>query len=311
MRRRRPTALFIAAALACVAGCGGSQAGETSAETAAQTAPPAPGTIEALWKAPGEDVGLIQGTRDYAPGKLRVSFLVVRGNGAVVERPTARVWLARGLKQKPFAEATARLEPIGVPGGSTAEVGSIYVTELEVAEPGTYWLLAEPDGAEQPIQGLGNLVVAEEFSAPVVGEQAPASESPTLASTGGDFEALTTSEEPVRALYEQSVAELLAAGKPFVVAFATPAFCESRACGPTVEVVDAVRQRVGGSALGWHHVEIYADNDPNKGVNRWVEEWNLPSEPWVFVVGADGKVAARFEGHVSVEELEAAVRRVA
>jgi hypothetical protein len=298
---------FLAAALVLASGCGGSD-GDTARTT--EAAPPRAGTLEALWKAPGEDVGLIQGTRDYAPGVLRVSFLVVRGNGSAAERPRARVWLARGLKQKPFLEATARLERIGIPGGSTADVGSIYVTELRVEQPGTYWLLAEPEGAAEPVQGVGNLVVSSEFAAPVVGEPAPASETPTLASTGGDLEALSTAAEPVRELYRWSVAEMLEARAPFVVTFATPAFCESRACGPTVEVVDEVRRRTAGSGARFHHVEIYEGNDPNNAVNRWVTEWNLPSEPWVFVVDRDGKIAARFEGHVSVDELQAAVQRV-
>ena len=56
------------------------------------------------------------------------------------------------------------------------------------------------------------------------------------------------------------------------------------------------------------HVEIYKDNNPAQGTNRWVGEWHLPSEPWVFVVGRDGRIKARFEGSVSVAELERAVR---
>ena len=40
-----------------------------------------------------------------------------------------------------------------------------------------------------------------------------------------------------------------------------------------------------------------------------MREWKLPSEPWVFVVGPDGKVRDRFEGTVSVRELEASVKR--
>jgi hypothetical protein len=303
--RSRPPA-FLAAALVLASGCGGS---DDATSTAATQAAPA-GSIEALWRAQGEDVGLIQGTRDYAPGVLRISFLVVRGNGAAVELPRARVWLARGLKQKPFLRGTARLERIGIPGGSTADIGSIFVTQLRVDKPGTYWLLAEPEGADQPVQGLGNVVVEADFKAPVVGERAPASKTPTLASAGGDLGAISTSSPPVPELYRWSVAEMLKARAPFVVTFATPAFCESRACGPTVEVVDQVRRNVAGSHVRFHHVEIYKGNDPNNGVNRWVTEWNLPSEPWVFVVGRDGKVAARFEGHVSVAELRAAVERV-
>ena len=56
------------------------------------------------------------------------------------------------------------------------------------------------------------------------------------------------------------------------------------------------------------HVEIYKDNNPAQGENRWVGEWHLPSEPWVFVVGRDGRIKARFEGSVSVAELERAAR---
>jgi hypothetical protein len=40
-------------------------------------------------------------------------------------------------------------------------------------------------------------------------------------------------------------------------------------------------------------------------------EWGLTTEPWTFVVGADGRIASRFEGLVSVHELEAAVHAAA
>ena len=58
------------------------------------------------------------------------------------------------------------------------------------------------------------------------------------------------------------------------------------------------------------HVEVFADNDPAKGYNRWMKEWHLQSEPWVFVVDRAGRIAAKFEGSVSQRELIAAVQRV-
>ena len=96
---------------------------------------------------------------------------------------------------------------------------------------------------------------------------------------------------------------------PFVVAFATPKYCASRTCGPTVDVVSTVRRDHADSGVRFIHVEIYEDNDPAKGVNQWVTEWKLPSEPWVFLVGPDGKIRDRFEGTVSVRELDASVRQ--
>jgi hypothetical protein len=76
-----------------------------------------------------------------------------------------------------------------------------------------------------------------------------------------------------------------------------------------VDVVDRVRRDFRGSGVRFIHVEVYRDNDPARGVNRWMREWRLPSEPWVFVVGRDGRIRAKFEGSVSLRELREAVRR--
>jgi hypothetical protein len=301
---RARAAALIAVVLAT--GCG------SKSDSPSQDAAPPSGTIESLWRAPGEDVGLIQGTSDYAPGRVRVSFLVIRSDGRAVERPRARIWLASDMKAKPFLETTAALERVGVPGGAAAagDVRSLYVTHVDVPKPGRFWLLAEPVGGE-PVQGLGTLVVKEREASPAVGARAIPSRTPTIASTGGNLKLLTTATPPDRALLRYSVADSLAARKPFVVAFATPEFCTSRTCGPTVDVLDHVRRRLGPTEVRFIHVEIFEGNDPQNGVNRWVKEWNLPSEPWVFVVGRDGRIKAKFEGSVSVSELEKAALAIA
>jgi hypothetical protein len=253
-------------------------------------------------------VAIVPGTADFGPGRVRLTFLVIDDEGRVVTRPTARVWIARGLEQEPFAETTARSEPIGVEGSEEADAEAIFVTHLDLAEPGTYWVLAEPEGGRE-IQAIGNVVVVDDPAAPAVGEPAVASETPTIASTGGDFEALTTQDPPDRELLEHSIADSLEAKVPFVVTFATPRYCQTRTCGPVVDVVDAVREQYGSQGVRFIHVEIYEDNDPAKETNRWVREWNLPSEPFTFVVGADGLIKEKFEGTVSVRELAEAVEQ--
>jgi hypothetical protein len=295
----RAAALALAAGL-LVAGCGGS--------SGAAQEEPEDGTLEALWRAPGDDVAIVPGTADFGPGRVRLTFLVIDDEGRVVTRPTARVWIARGLEQEPFAETTARSEPIGVEGSEEADAEAIFVTHLDLAEPGTYWVLAEPEGGRK-IQAIGNVVVVDDPAAPAVGEPAVASETPTIASTGGDFEALTTQDPPDRELLEHSIADSLEAKVPFVVTFATPRYCQTRTCGPVVDVVDAVREQYGSQGVRFIHVEIYEDNDPAKETNQWVREWNLPSEPFTFVVGADGLIKERFEGTVSVRELAEAVEQ--
>jgi hypothetical protein len=120
---------------------------------------------------------------------------------------------------------------------------------------------------------------------------------------------LTTSTKPDPALYRTSVAEAIEAGDPLVVTFATPKYCTSRTCGPVVDVVSEVRRRHADAGIRFVHAEIYRGNDPTQPENPWITAWKLPSEPWVFVVDGDGVVQARFEGTVSVRELDRAVRR--
>jgi hypothetical protein len=114
---------------------------------------------------------------------------------------------------------------------------------------------------------------------------------------------------PDRALLRISIAAALAAHDPFVVTFATPRYCTSRICGPVVDIVDHVRRQYAHKQIRFIHVEIYRDNDPRKGPNRWVREWHLPGEPWTFLVGRDGRIKAKFQGSVSTHELGEAIRR--
>jgi hypothetical protein len=293
--RRTAVPLLLVLALAA---CGGG--GKKQAQS---------GTLAALLAQPGPDVALVQGTSDYAVGEVRVTFLVVDRQARIVSRPRARVLVGSSLASRPIVATEARLEPIGIPGHSEAAAGgarAIYVARFRLTKPGTYTLVAEPNGA--PIQAVGNLKVGARPSAPAVGDRAIPSRTPTLASARGDLAALTTASPPDRSLLRYSVADSLAAHVPFVLVFATPKFCTSRTCGPVVDVVEAVQRRFAGRGVRFIHVEIYTDNDPAQGQNRWVREWRLPSEPWVFAVGRDGRVKGRFEASVSVAELAAAVR---
>jgi hypothetical protein len=289
----RVLAVLLAAAALC-GGCGGSG---TSTGT----------TLTSLLKRPGPDVALTAGASEFVPGDVRYPFLVIRSDAKPVYRPTATLWVARSRAGKPFAHATARLEPIGVPGRSEAAFGGvtrIYVAHLRVPRPGRYWLVAQPQGAR--IQAFGVLDVAAHPRSAALGAKAPHSATPTLATAPAAR--ITTSRPPDLPLLRYSIAGSLAAHRPFVVTFATPKFCTSRTCGPVVDVMEAVRQRFADRGVRFIHVEVFRNNNPQLGYNRWMRQWGLLTEPWVFLVGRDGRIKAKFEGSVSVGELAAAVR---
>jgi hypothetical protein len=291
----RLSAVAALATLFVVAGCGGSSSN----------------TLDSILKRPGPEVAVAEGAGDFSAGAVRYPFLVIQKDGRPVNRASARLWLATGRGSRPFQETTARLEPIGIPGESEPAAGGvtkIYVAHLRIPKPGRYWLVAEPDGAK--IQAVGVFNVRRRSQSPAVGARAPDSPTPTLAGAHGRVSALTTRQPPDLALLHYSVAGSLAAHKPFVVTFATPRFCTSRTCGPVVDVVNAVRKRYARDGVRFIHVEVYEKNDPSRGYNRWMRQWGLASEPWVFLVGRDGRIKGKFEGSVSVPELASAVQRL-
>ena len=168
------------------------------------------------------------------------------------------------------------------------------------------------DGAETLV--TFTFPVREESASPNVGDAAPASTNLTLA-TEPNIKRLSTDQEPEPALYETTVADAIALGKPVVVVFATPAFCQTRFCGPVVENVKEVRQDFLDTVT-FIHIEpfdldeegqIVTTEDGGPSVSAPMLEWNLQTEPWVFVLNADGIVAARFEGAASPTELTAAI----
>ena len=124
---------------------------------------------------------------------------------------------------------------------------------------------------------------------------------------GGDLAAIDTRIPPLPELHSTNFADVLGK-RPVVLAFATPQLCQTRVCGPVVDVVAEVRAQSEG--VEFIAQEIYVDNDINKRVRPQVGEWRLPTEPWTFVIGKDGKVAERFEGAVSVRELQSAVDKL-
>jgi hypothetical protein len=151
----------------------------------------------------------------------------------------------------------------------------------------------------------GSAQVGAYAGVPQVGQKAPLIHTPTPADTGGDLSKITTRIPPDT---QNKVDYADVYGKePIVLLFATPQFCQSRVCGPVVDVAEQVKQLYGDKAA-FIHMEIYKDNDPNKGPRPQVHAFRLPSEPWLFVINKQGRVQSVLEGAFGVEELTRVVK---
>ena len=154
-----------------------------------------------------------------------------------------------------------------------------------------------------------------------VGDKAPASDTPTLADAGGDLARISTDASPVKAFYETSIADAVAAGKPFVVAFATPKFCTSKQCGPTLDRLKPIAARHPGvTAINVEPYElefkdgqlqpVLSGDPPQLTPTQATTDWRLPTEPWIFVVDKNGVVTASYMLIFSDEELDAALAAI-
>ncbi|MEM7338518.1 MAG: hypothetical protein AAF467_07725 [Actinomycetota bacterium] len=149
--------------------------------------------------------------------------------------------------------------------------------------------------------------VGRESSVPGLGDAAPPSITPTAGDVD-DLAEISTDPEPDPAFYELTIADAVANGRPTVVVFATPAFCQTALCGPTVEIIKTTM--ADHADVDVVHVEPFVLDEARAGSLVPVEtmaEWGVQTEPWVFVVAADGTIAATFEGILGPDELGAAL----
>jgi hypothetical protein len=156
----------------------------------------------------------------------------------------------------------------------------------------------QDDGVDDEVRGC--FEVTARGTTPAIGEGAPSSDVPTRDDVENLME-ISTDDDPNPRFYSTTPAEAIKKGDPFVLVFATPKYCTSQVCGPTLDEV--ARVVADYPDLTVIHTEIYEDLEPTSPVVPAVEEWGLPSEPWVFVVDSKGLVAAKYEGSVSDQEL--------
>jgi len=187
------------------------------------------------------------------------------------------------------------------------DVVGVYAFHVEIPGPATYQLTIDA-GELGELAPIG-FIASDDPPQVAVGERAPLSESRTLDDVS--LEDLTSDPTPVESFYEMTVAEAVEAG-PAVLIFATPAWCTSQSCGPMLDQVQDLVPEYPD--LNYVHVEVYENihvtDRQDLVLVPPVEEWGLPSEPWLYVTDRSGTVTAAFEGAVSDGELREALDAV-
>jgi hypothetical protein len=222
---------------------------------------------------------------------------------------------------EPIARAEADARFVGVETGYVDESAGgrrevtgedgVYVANVGFDRPGAWGVrIAVRASATEYEEFPFRFTVRERSDEPAIGDPAPRSVQATLA-TEPDITAIDSSSPPRPEMHGQTIADAVMSGRPAVIAFATPAFCRSRLCAPVMDtVMDPLAASHAGRAA-FIHVEPYLLRDLREGFMEnavpAAREWGLQSEPWIFVVGRDGRIAAKFEGIVALDEVREAL----
>ena len=258
------------------------------------------------------EVGLA--TSVFTVGKDRLAFGVIDDQGQFVYGPTA-VYMAPTPDEPAKGPFLAPADVLITQGRYRSEqaaeesdpFAAVYQANVEFDKKGPWAVLAVTQKGNTFVAAPANVQVSTKKADPIpdVGENAPKVATDTLASVGGDEDKLDT-RTPPSDMHERSFDEVVGK-KPVALLFATPQLCQSRVCGPVTDIALQMKAKYGDD-MDFIHQEVYVDNDPNAGLRPPLEAFKLRTEPWLFVVGSDGKITARLEGSFGLNAFENAVK---
>ena len=256
---------------------------------------------------------------DLAPGKNRLLFLFVDQQNRPVSAPDRSASVAVSPGEQPSASATP--VPATFQWGNEEAKQGYYIADVTFSQPGPWaavFTTAAPGSAQEQIPYTFD--VHDKHTGVGIEDKAPSTKTPTGADVGGKLAEVSTDPSPDPRFYQLSEDQALAQHKPFMLLFATPAFCQSALCGPTLDRVKAVAKDYPN--LTFIHVEPYVmkvvdgklqpvlDANNQLQANDVTNAWGIPSEPWLFAVDKNGVVQASLDVVFSDDELRAAITKI-
>jgi hypothetical protein len=317
----RPLLVFLCLLPLLVAGCGSSSGESSRPAPSAAEFPAAKGkTIADLLRDSGAKpakVVIAPAAQAFDVGANRYPFGVFTLSNEQVDDADVALYFAKDEKKGPvIGPLPAQVSSLEVKpayraaGEDPDQAKNVYVVpKVDFDRKGPWVGLAM-------LKGKNGLEAARVSAPPVVGdnkvpkvgEKAPLIHTPTASDVGGDLSKIDT-RIPHDQMHQVDFADVLDK-EPIVLVFATPALCQSRVCGPVVDVAQQVADEYKGKA-DFIHMEVYNDNDIAKGIRPQLRAFNLETEPWTFLIDRKGIIRDRIEGAYGVPELEQAMQSIA
>jgi hypothetical protein len=324
LRRLLPILILLAFLLA---GCG-------QAATSPTAGQPTPSTSSGQGAAGATQAGNVVPVFAFSEavaGKNRIAIGLVRNNTPLND-PTAKVHLRffnldDANPQIKF-EADATYYGQGLPL-------AFYVAYPTFDKAGNWGveIQTQLSGQAEPSVSKQRLEVKDRSNVPIVGQPAISTKTLTVKDVP-DVAQLSSGTQVDPAMYQVSLDQALTNGKPTALLFATPAFCKTATCGPSLDVMQGLQKQYGDK-VNFIHSEVYkypfdqsvqlqqdaiqkaakenraiAPDERSAGLSDAMVAWQLDSEPWLFLIDAKGIVVGRYEGGITKEELGPALEKL-
>jgi hypothetical protein len=242
----------------------------------------------------------------------RLAFGLLDDSNKFVYAPAA-VYVARTISSPATGPYPALLDSI-VPASAfrsqtTASdpnaIKAVYYTDVPLPRTGAEAALVVVNIGGKEYGSLTGFEVAKASAIPNVGQLPPRIDTPTVASAGGNVKSIDT-RVPPDDMHAVSFKDAVGR-KPVAIIFATPQLCQSRVCGPVVDLAEQLKS-VYGNRMTFIHQEVYANNAVADGLRPQMKAFHLETEPWLFTLDRHGRIAARLEGSFGVKEFTQAVQ---
>lgn len=267
-----------------------------------------------------EESALAPSTGVLNTGKNRFAFAIFSKDNKQLSLPAVALYTATKEGVDLGGPYVARRESVAVkPQYQSRQTASdlqrgesFYVANVPFKKAGEtiVFAIAQNENGNMVAVSGSKVAVRESTQSqpPKPGDKAIPIHTPTVNSVGGAIDKIDTRLPPLPDMHQDDLANLLGR-KPVILLFATPQLCQSRVCGPVVDIAQQVKAETGGK-VPFIHMEIYNENRVNKGFRPQVKAWRLPSEPWLFAINRQGKIQTRIEGAFSVSELKRVVQQL-
>jgi hypothetical protein len=275
--RRVLTGLAVLA-VTVVAACGGGDA-------------PASGDAEALQVSP-QNSTLLRGFN-----RISVALLDDQQNPVSVTAVSVQVVDPNGT-----VVSSEPLQGIGPQYGGIP----VYVGVVSFPDIGEYeYLVSATSQQGAHVTGHAYVTVQEKGTQVAIGAHVPANVNQAILGDRGVTVSMVDSGVPPDSWHTETVAQGVQQHRPMVLFFGDPGYCPSRTCGPTRDILEQLCSQFCGRML-FEHIETYYPAGPpsTSKVNPAFTAFGLTTDPWVYFVNANGIVADRYEGPVTLSELQ-------